>query len=171
MEFYDILRNRHSVRHFADKRVEAKKIRAIVDATMSAPSAGNLQSYRIHVIHSAEAKESLVAAASYQEFIAKTPLVVIFCADLKRAESKYEQRGFELYATQDATIACAYAQLAATNEGLSSVWVGGFEPLEVSRIIQAMPYEVPVAILAVGYPAETPEATGRRPVSDMVKEL
>src|SRR5512136_910785 len=123
MEFYDILRNRHSVRQFLDKRVEAKKVRAIVDATMSAPSAGNLQSYRIHIIRSGEAKESLFAAAYYQEFLAKAPRIMVFCADLKRAESKYEQRGFELYAAQDATIACAYAQLAAANEQLGSVWV------------------------------------------------
>lgn len=171
MEFYDLLRKRHSVRQFSDKALEPKKVRAIVDAALSAPSAGNLQSYKVRVIRSQEAKDALVGAAMYQEFVAKAPLVLVFCADLKRAESKYGQRGFELYAQQDATIACAYAQLAATEEGLGSVWVGGFEPLEVSRIIQAEAYEVPVAILVAGYTAEKPEATGRRPASQMVKEI
>ena len=171
MEFYDILRERHSVRRFTDKRVESKKVHAIVDATICAPSAGNMQSYKIYIVKSQDAKENLVPAASYQEFIGKTPLIMVFCADQKRAETKYEGRGFELYSMQDATIACTYAQLAATNEGLSSVWVGGFDPLEVSRILRLGEYEVPVAMLAIGYPAEAPRVTGRRPVSEMVKEI
>ena len=96
---------------------------------------------------------------------------MVFCADQKEAESKYEQRGFELYSVQDATIACAYAQLAIAEEGLATVWVGGFDPLEVSRIIQAMPFEVPVAILPVGHAAEKPESTGRKPLKEIVKEI
>jgi nitroreductase len=170
MEFYDVLRERHSIRAFQEKAVDPKSARRIVEAAMSAPSAGNLQSYKIYIVSDKEAKAALVGATDYQEFIGSAPFVLVFCADQRRSESKYELRGFELFSVQDATIACAYAQLAAAAEGLGSVWVGGFDPLEVSRIIHAMGFEVPVAILPVGYPAAEAEESTRRPMKEMVKE-
>ena len=171
MDFYELIKNRHSVRGFSDKKIEPGKLNRIIEAIERAPSAGNLQSYKIYAVHSKETKEELAKAAAYQEFIAQSPVLLVFCADQKQAETKYEQRGFELYSVQDATIACAFAQLAAEAEGLASVWVGGFDPLEVSRIIQAMAFEVPVAILPIGYGAEKPEPTPRRPLKEILKEI
>lgn len=171
MEFYDVLQNRHSCRDFADKPVEAQKIKNIINAAMRAPSAGNLQSYKIYLIHSQEKKEALLAATEYQDFIVKAPLVLVFTADHKQSESKYGQRGFDLYSIQDATIATTYAQLAATAEGLSSVWVGAFDPLEVSRIVGLMSYEVPIAILPIGYATGPVESTTRKPIRQMVGEV
>ena len=48
--------------------------------------------------------------------------------------------------------------------------MGGFEPLEVARIVGAVEFEIPVAMLAIGYPNEKPRATSRRPMSEMVFE-
>lgn len=171
MEFYDVLQNRHSTRDFTDKPVEVSKIKNILDVAMSAPSAGNLQAYKIYIIHSKEKKEELIPATEYQEFVATAPLLLVFIADLKSSEAKYYQRGFELYAIQDATIAASYAQLTATAEGLSSVWIGAFEPLDVSRILHLMSYHVPVAILAIGYPNGPVKATSRKPIKEVVTAI
>ena len=171
MDFYDVLSKRHSVRKFEGRPVEPEKTGRIISAALSAPSAGNLQAYRICLVRSKEVKDALVPAADYQEFIADAPVLLIFCADQRRSESKYGQRGVELYAIQDATIACSYAQLAATAEGLSSVWAGDIDPLEVSRILQLDAFEVPVSILLLGYPAGAAEETGRRPANEMVREF
>ncbi|VVC03850.1 Coenzyme F420:L-glutamate ligase [Candidatus Bilamarchaeum dharawalense] len=171
MEFYDVVQKRHSVRDFSDKPVEAIKIKNIINAAMRAPSAGNLQAYKIYLVHSQETREALLPATDYQEFIVNVPLVLVFVADHMISESKYGARGFELYSVQDATIAATYAQLAATAEGVSSVWVGAFDPLEVSRILHLMGYQVPVAILAIGYPNGPIKSTTRRPIKDMVKEI
>ncbi|MEW6721665.1 MAG: nitroreductase family protein [Candidatus Micrarchaeota archaeon] len=171
MEFYDVLKKRHSVRQFEDKQVEKAKLDKIAVAAISAPSAGNLQAYRICLIRSQEKKDELVPAADYQEFLAGAGALLVFCADLRRSESKYSQRGFELYAIQDATIACAYAQLAATEEGLASVWVGDLDPLETSRVLSLNAFELPVSILAIGYPAGPAEANERRPLKEIVREF
>ncbi|MFH0737361.1 MAG: nitroreductase family protein [Candidatus Micrarchaeota archaeon] len=171
MDFYDVLRGRHSIRAFQDKNVDPESAKRIIDAAMSAPSAGNLQSYKVYIVSSPEAKAAIAGAAHYQEFLAKAPFILVFCADQRRAEAKYEQRGFELYSIQDATIACAYAQLAVAEEGLGSVWVGSFDPLEVSRIVHAMGFEVPIAMLPVGHPAEPGKKSARRPLKEMVKEV
>lgn len=170
MEFPKLVQIRHSVRDYSDKPVSVDVLRSILDAAMSAPSAGNLQSYTIHVVRTEQSRHEL-AMASDQEYMEKAPIHLVFCADMNRAESKYGERGAELYAYQDATIACAYAQLAAADHKLGSVWVGGFEPLEVARIVNAVAFEVPVAILPIGYPNETPVATSRRPMRDIVREV
>lgn len=171
MDFYQVLQGRRSVRAFQEKGIEKEKLTSILKAAMSAPSAGNLQSYQVYVVSSQGARESLIPAMDYQESVCRAPVLLVFCADPRRSESKYGQRGFELFAAQDATIAAAYSQLAATAEGLSSVWIGDFDPLEVSRVLSVLAFEVPVAIVAIGYPAESPGPMPRRPPQDMLKEV
>ncbi len=171
MEFDTLLSTRHSVRDYLDTKIDGAKLRKIIQQAMSAPSAGNLQAYRIYLVHGERAREEMLAATDFQESVRKAAMLIVFSADQKRSESKYHERGHELYSFQDATIAAAYCQLAAVNEGLGVVWVGGFEPLEVARIVDAKSYEVPVAILALGYPNEEGEATGRRPLKEIVKEV
>jgi nitroreductase len=171
MEFYDVLDKRHSCRAYEDKAVETEKLQRILNAVQSAPSAGNLQAFKVYMVKDTDKKEALARAALDQEFIAHAPLALVFCADKNISEMKYGERGMELYAFQDATIAAAYSQLAATEEGLATVWVGAFEPLEVSYLIDAQPQEVPVAIIPLGYRADSPEPRERRPVEELFKEV
>lgn len=170
MEFSKLVHTRRSVREFTPKKIPAETLRRILEAAVTAPSAGNLQSYRIHAVYSSEAKEELAAAAE-QAFIAKAPVVMVFCADIERSEAEYGERGAEIYSVQDATIACVYAQLAVADEGLGSVWVGAFDPLEVARIVGAVAFELPVSMLVIGYPENRPDATSRRPLREMVNEV
>ncbi len=171
MDFYEVLKKRHSIRAFEEREVEKEKIEKITAAFSLAPSAGNLQAYQVYVIKTREVREQLADAALGQGFIAEAPVALVFCADQQQSAGKYGERGAQLYAIQDATIAAAYAQLAAAAEGLGSVWVGAFDPLEVSRLINAEPYTVPVAIIPVGYPAELPRGRDRRALKEIVKEV
>jgi nitroreductase len=61
--------------------------------------------------------------------------------------------------------------LAATAQGLATVWVGAFDDDEVRRILGAPRGIRPVAILPVGYAAEKPEAPERRSLDDLVHWL
>jgi len=170
MEFNQLLSARHSCREFSSKSVDPNTLGLILKASGSAPSAGNLQSYKIYLVRTQEIKEGIMNASYDQHFLAQVPALLVFCADTN-TEGKYGERGASLYSVQDATIAAAYAQLAATDLGLSSVWVGAFDPLEVSRLVNALSYEVPVAIIAVGYSDSEPEATPRKLLDELVKEV
>jgi nitroreductase len=61
--------------------------------------------------------------------------------------------------------------LAATEEGLGTVWVGAFDTLEVSRLLEADSHIVPVAILPIGYPTGRPRPRDRKPLDEIVKEV
>ena len=118
-----------------------------------------------------EKKEAIARAALDQDSLKQAPAVLVFCADKTQSEEKYGERGASVYALQDATIAAAYSQLAATAEGLSTVWVGAFEPLEVSYLIGAQPGEVPVTLIPLGYRADTARATDRKPEQEIIREV
>ena len=169
MDFFAVVRARHSIRAYAARPVESEKIRRILECANAAPSAGNLQAYAIVVVQDPERRKALARAALDQDHIAEAPVVLVFFQDPRRSAIKYGRRGALLYALQDATIACAYAQLAATALGLGSCWVGAFDEQRVREIVRAPRELIPVALLTIGYPAESPWITGRRALHDLVR--
>lgn len=170
MEFFEAVKERHSIRHFSTLPVEREKLQKILETAILAPSAGNLQSYEIYVVSSLPARLGLAHCALDQRFIAQAPCCLVFCTRLDLTECRYGRRGKELYAIQDATIACSFAMLAATALGLGSVWVGAFGEREAGEIINLRKGERPIVILPIGYPAGSPEFTTRKPLSEMVQE-
>jgi len=171
MDFFDVVHNRRSIRAFSDKKIAPETVHRILETANLAPSAGDIQAYIITIVRDEEKKHELAIAALDQEFVGRAPVVLVFSADNKQSELKYGDRNYELYAIQDATIAAAYCQLAASALGLGTVWVGGFDTLEVSRLIGAQEEEVPVAIIPVGYPNEKPERTSRKELKELVREM
>lgn len=169
MDFFEVVRNRHSVRRYQAREVEQEKLDALLSAINAAPSAGDLQAYGVVLVRETSTKQALAKAAYGQDFVAEAPLVLVFCADRLLSASKYGKRGAELYSVQDATIAGAYCQLAATALGLATVWVGAFDTGGVAAAIKAPDHAMPVAIIPVGYPAEEPEPTPRRRLDDLVR--
>jgi nitroreductase len=169
MKLFETIQARQSIRAFQSTPVEPEKLAALLEAINQAPSAGNLQAYQVYVVRDRPLKRELAEAALNQTFMAEAPVVLIFCAAPRRA-AKYGQRGETLYAVQDAAIAVAYAQLAATAQGLATCWIGAFAESGVSKTLQLPADQRPVAMLPIGYPAEKPPRTTRRPLSELVQE-
>jgi nitroreductase len=168
-DFFETVRHRHSVRKYhPDMPVEREKLHAILEMACAAPSAGDLQAYRVFAVQQQERREALRRAADDQAFVSEAPVCLVFCADPERSASRFGERGRRLYATQDATIAAAYAQLAVVAAGLASTWVGYFEEDKVAQALGTDPGLIPVAMLSVGYPAELPEPTTRRRMDEIV---
>jgi nitroreductase len=167
---FDVIDRRRSVRVFGGDPVDDHLLQRILEAAGAAPSAGNLQSYEIYVVREKGLREQLAAAALSQDFLATAPVVLVFCADERRNRTRYGVRGPDLYAVQDATIACTFAMLAAAALGLATVWVGAFRDDDVRRVVGAAPHERPVALLPIGVGREAPERPPRRPLGHLVHE-
>ncbi len=168
-DFFETVRHRHSVRKYqSDIGVENEKLHAILEMACAAPSAGDLQAYRIVVVKDDATRAALGEASHQQNFIAEAPVCVVFCADPERSAVKYGDRGRELYALQDTTIAATYAQLATVAAGLGSTWIGYFDEERVSEILELDSSLKPLALMSVGYPAELPEDTPRRALAEVV---
>lgn len=170
MDFFETVHARQSVRAYQAKPVEAKQLEAILSAANQSPSAGNVQGYEILVVRDASTIQALAKACFNQSFITQASIVLVFCADPVRSGAKYGASGERLFCVQDATIATAYAQLAATALGLATCWIGAFKEEDIAKLLGLRAGLRPVALLPVGWPAETPPRTPRRTLNDIVRE-
>jgi len=171
MDFFEVVNQRHSIRAYKDKPIEPEKLEQILQAANKAPSAGNLQAYEVYLVCDDKQKALLVTAAGDQEFLMQAPIVLVFCTHASRSAIRYGDRGVNLYCVQDATIACTIAMLATTALGLSTAWVGAFDEDQVRYIINAPRAYRPVAMLPIGYAAESPRIRSRRRLSDLVHQI
>jgi nitroreductase len=171
MDFFKTVEDRRSMRKYAATPIEDEKLHKILETANKAPSAGNLQGYEIYIVRKLEHRQALVKAAWDQEFLAEAPIVLIFCANPARSVVKYGERGATLYSIQDATIACAYSQLAAKAQGLDSVWVGAFDEKAVSETLQIPPELRPIILLPIGYAGKEPRPRPRRDLRDLIHEV
>ena len=173
MNLLDIIKNRRSVREFKDRELPESAIDALIEALRWAPSAGNLQSRKFYFVLNEELRNKLARTGlrhDYVSFIARAPLVVVACADLRIA-SRYGERGTDLYCIQDAAASVQNLLLAAQDLGLGTCWVGAFKEDEVKKILEMPDYLRPVVLVPVGCPAKTPKAPARLPKADCVKIL
>ena len=166
--FFQTIKKRRSARSFLDRPIEPSKIQKILRAAISGPSSGGLQAFEIFQIRDKKRKENLVQAAHNQEYV-NAATVLVFCTNPKRVKAKFGRRGEKLFSTQDAAIAAAYAQLAATSVGLSSIWIGKFQEKLVQKIIRTKLR--PVSILAIGYSHEKPKPKKVRKLKEMVHNV
>lgn len=171
MEFLDVLAKRRSVRHF-NTRIEVSDddVRALLDAAVTAPSAGNIQPWRFYVVRSAAARERL-AQAMGQRWATAAPVVIVVAVDPRPCGARYGERGETLYAIQDSAAAVHGILLAAVDRGLASCWVGAFDDDAVREAIGAQRPITPVAVLPIGRSAEAAGKPSRRPLSEVTTWL
>lgn len=171
MKFNEVLIKRSSIRSFKNVKINDDDINEIINLTISAPSAGNLQAYKIYIIENKEMLNKLVVAAWGQNYISQANLAFVFCALPLISSEKYGNRGANLYSIQDATIAATYCQLAATSLNLASVWVGAFDDQETSKIMNLPESEIPVAIIPIGHANEIAYPTSRKNIDKVIQRI
>ena len=178
------LHERKSVRIYEDRPIEKDVKRAVLEAAIQAPTAGNMALYTILDITDPEKKAALAKSCDDQPFIAKAPMVLIFCADYRRwydvfrkyvDEVRKPDMGDLFLAEADALIAAQNAVVAAHSLGLGSCFIGDItENYEYHKKLLNLPrYVVPAAMLCFGYPTgqqQNRPKPPRHPVEALVHE-
>ncbi|MBN2506453.1 MAG: nitroreductase family protein [Verrucomicrobia bacterium] len=170
MNVLDAIHARQSIRAYRPQTVEPHKLETVLEAANRAASAANLQAYQIHVVRRQAAKDALAAAAAGQKFLATAPVVLVFAVVPARSAAKYGARGEQVYAMQDACAAVCNAMLAAVELGLGTCWVDAVDEAAAGRAAGLPPGQRAAVLLPIGYPAENPPRTPRRPLSDLVTD-
>jgi nitroreductase len=168
MEIFEAIKNRRCIRAFKKKELPPGTIEKLLDAARWAPSAGNVQPWEFVVAVSEDMKRALSLAAYGQKDIEDSSVVIVVCANEKRAEESYGERGKTLYCLQDTAAATQNILLTAYSLGFGSCWVGAFKEDQVRELISAPKDIRPVALVPIGYPEEKPAARGRRPLSEIM---
>ena len=90
-EIIQSLYQRKSMRVFEERPIPQEMKQAILRAATEAPTAGCQQLYTILDITDQSLKEALAESCDHQPFIAKAPMVLVFCADCKKWYDAYRE--------------------------------------------------------------------------------
>jgi nitroreductase len=166
MEFQELIRKRYSVRAYDPRPVEEEKLARVLEAARLAPTACNLQPFRIVVLPT-KGRETELRRIYGREWFVQAPLVLAVCALPEESwKRKYDRWNA---AEVDATIALDHLILAATDEGLGTCWIAAFDPQAAREVLELPPGIIPVAFTPLGYPADSLPPKKRRPVADLVR--
>lgn len=165
MTVQEAITTRKSVRSFSDRAVEREKLDQVLEAARMAPSARNLQEWRILVVRDAAAREALVEAAGGQGFVGQAPVILVCCAETNHHLMHCGLKSYPI----DVAIAIDHMTLVATELGLGTCWIGKFDP-EAVRTVCGIPEEIEVVqLLPLGYPADpAPVSKSRKALDEIV---
>jgi nitroreductase len=170
MELFEAIQKRRSIRQFKKQEITEEIVEKLVEAARLAPTAGNAQSYQLVIVRQEEQKQKLSTAAYGQKQIQSASVVFVVCADLGRAQESYAERGRSLYCIQDTAAVTENILLTACSLGLGTCWIGAFKEEEIKKVVNAPNDMRPVAMIPVGYPAESPSPRPRRQPDEFVHQ-
>jgi nitroreductase / dihydropteridine reductase len=186
MDFKDIVMQRYAVKKFNGKLVPEEKINELIELVRFAPSALDLQPWKIKVVTDQKQKEQLRPAAFNQEQITTCSHLLVFCADpdydslIKKLGALLEQNHIPketqamitgmaaqfaggmspeqrlAWSQAQTYLALGNALNGAKSLGFDSCPMGGFNPDEFIRILKIPQPLVPVMLCPVGYAADKP---------------
>ncbi len=168
MDLSDIITNRRSIRAFKKRGLSQTTIERLLEAARWTPSAGNVQPWAFVVASTPKTKQGLAKAAYDQKALEEASIVIVVCADEKRAAESYGVRGKTLYCIQDTAAAIQNILLTAHSLDLGTCWIGAFKEDETKIVINAPKEMRPIALIPIGYPNESPPARSRRPLSKIM---
>ncbi|MFA6548955.1 MAG: nitroreductase family protein [Candidatus Margulisiibacteriota bacterium] len=158
---FDIIKERYSVRDYAEKAIEEEKLNMILESARLAPSASNSQPWHFYVvkdknkINALAEKMPLGSRLVINFFIAKAQAVIVATAGPislvhKVASFIVNKKWYYL----DIGIALEHMALTAWDLGIGSCWIGWFDEKRIKSILAIPKEREVVAMLTFGYPKE-----------------
>ena len=149
----DVIRRRRSIRKYEDKPVPDELIDELLRSAMQAPSARNLQPWEFIVVKDRTILERIPEYHPYSSMVPHSGVAILVCGNTDLQQDP-------AYVAQDCSAAVQNLLLEAVNQGLGAVWLGVFprkERMEGMSVLFRLPGNIiPVALISVGYPAESP---------------
>jgi nitroreductase len=159
-ERLDFIFGRRSIRAYTPQAVSDEVVQKLLDAAMAAPSAAATDPWRFVVVKNREMLSRIADALPYGKMVGSAALGIVVCGDLEAAHDKQLS-----YLLQDCSAAIENLLLCAHVLGLGACWLG-VHPREqrvnsLQEILRLAESVIPVACIAIGYPAETKEPRTR----------
>ena len=168
MDVLEAIGKRRSVRSYRDEPIPEEKVLQVLEAAIKAPSAGNVQPFKIVVVKEAFGRKKLAEAAWGQNFVAEAPIAIVFLVDIVESTGRYGSRGLELYALLDIGAAVENLLLSAQANGFGTCWVGAFKEEEVASALNAPQGLRPVTIVSLGYASKQPKERKKKNLDQML---
>lgn len=153
--FFDLIRERRSVRKFKQHPIEQEKCKLLIEAALRAPSSRSFNPWRFIVIDDATLLETLSKSKPHgASFLKNAPLGIVVCGDSTASDVWVE----------DCAIASTFIHLAASSLGLGSCWIqirkrdhtpNTSADTYIKELLDIPDNLMIESIIAIGYPDET----------------
>ncbi|MCK4353349.1 nitroreductase family protein [candidate division WOR-3 bacterium] len=164
MDVNQAIKERRSVRAYEDKEIPEDVLNKLLEAARLAPSAANRQQWKFIVVKDKTRRKELARASREQAFVGGAPVVI---AAVSLDPGYIMGCDVPEYAV-DLSIAIDHITLQAVELGLGSCWIGAFSQEEVKKILNIPPQYKVVALLPIGYPADSPVPKSRKSIKEIV---
>ena len=198
MQFAECVMQRYATKKFDGRTIPDEKVDELLELVRFAPSALNLQPWKIKIVTDKKTKEALHLASNNQEQITTCSHLLVFCADadydslIKRLGELMKKNhvpeevtkmitgmaaGFVARMSPEQQKAWSQAQTylalgnalnGAKSLGFDSCPMGGFDPVAYSRILKIPEHLTPVMLCPIGHAADTPNPKIRFARDDLV---
>ena len=151
MEAMEAILSRRSIRKYTEQPVTDEVIKELLEAAMSAPSAGNEQAWQFVVIKDRGILDQIPKYHPYSRMVKQASVVILVCGDLKSEKHKG-------YWVQDCSAATENLLIAVEAKGLGAVWLGVYpreDRVNGLRELLGLPeHVVPLSLIPIGYKGE-----------------
>ncbi len=171
----ECITGRRSIRQFLDKPVSHELLSQIVETASYAPSWKHTQIVR-YIAVEGETKQKLAQCTSAYpnngKIMENAPMVIAVTVikgrcGFERDGSYTTERG-DSWQMFDAGVASEAFCLAAYEQGLGTVIMGIFDQKEASDLLEIPEERELIALIPIGYPAESPIAPKRKSVEELL---
>ena len=151
MDVLTAIRTRRSIRRFSKKSIDEKVLNTIMEAGFCAPSAKNKRPWHFILVKDKEMLKRLAGNDSNHKHICEADCCIVICGDKNI-------QGMNDFILEDCSAAVQNMLLASHGLGVGAVWCGlhtGTSTFKSLIEIFKLPTKIiPIAMVALGYPAE-----------------
>lgn len=161
--------SRRTIRKFTDQPVTEGMVRDLLEAAMAAPSAVAKDPWHFVVVRNPATLKAIAGGLSNGRHLAQAAVGIAVCGEIARAHHEDPA-----YLLQDCSAATENLLLAASMLGLGAGWCGIYPQTDridlVRRLLKIPAGIIPVAVVAIGWPAQRAEARSRYRASAVHEE-
>jgi len=160
-----LLKGRRSIRRYRPDPVPDEMVEQLLEAGRWAPSASNRQPWTFIVVRDEAVRRQVAQHAAYYflrwAHVEEAPLLIVLCGDAR--SWVYRQ-----FLHEDIGLAGGQIMLQAKALGLGTCWIGGLDRKAIAAILKVPDHMEIVGLLTVGFPAEDPPPSPRKPLAEIV---
>ena len=166
MEFYDVLRQRRSIRGYKADPIPQPALDRILEAVRIAPSACNLQPWRFLILTSPARQALACECYARGTWLAAAPVIIVALGHTQAAWKRVNGSSAHVI---DVSIAMEHLVLAAAAEGLGTCWICAFDQELLRRKLGFAAEWEAVAMTPLGYPNAEPRPFERKVLRDIIE--
>jgi nitroreductase len=151
MDVFETILTRRSIRKYKKQTISDELVQKLLHAAFSAPSAGNQQPWHFVILDDRKMLNVIHTFHPSAKMLIDADKAIIVCGDLHLEK-------FKGYWMIDCAAATENILLAAHSLGLGACWLGLYprdgRVAGMRKLLQLPTHIIPLAIVALGYPAE-----------------